>query len=88
MGLGRRGIWEYCLQTKAFGLPMDSGLGVASQRRMVGACQLAVGVGGARGNLGALPANEGFLVASGKDWGRKGDLGALPVNEGFLLAGG
>jgi len=70
-----------------FGLPVDSGLGVASQRRMVGGCQLAVGgwqraVGGHKGNLGALPASECFWVAGG--W----QVGGCPANGGWLAAGG
>ena len=61
----------------------------------VGVAQLAAGdrrrvVGGAGGNLGALPANEGFWVASGWDWGLGAgvNLGALPANGCFLLASG
>jgi len=68
----------------AFCLPVDGKLGVAQPT--VGDRQRAVR--GAGGNLGALPANEGFLVASGWDWGLGAgvNLGALPANEGFWVA--
>ena len=45
---------------KVFGLPVDGKLGVAQPT--VGDIRRAVR--GAGGNLGALPANEGFLLAS------------------------
>jgi len=47
-------------------------------------------VGGIIGNLGALPASEGFLLASGWDWGLGAgvNLGAPPANGCFLLASG
>jgi len=67
---------------------VDSGLGGC--QLAAGDRQRVVGVESAKGNLGAFLASEGFLLASGWDWGLRAgvNLGAPPANGCFLLASG